>query len=496
MEPKKQAKPERPVKKLSLFAALIPILALVLVMGVAVLVYGADPHVPLFLCTIVAAIVGLAHGQKWKDLEQAMVDSVNSAMGPIIILILMGPLVAIWIISGTVPAMVYYGLKILNPTFFLVASCILCCIVSLASGSSWTTAATVGIALMGIGSGLGIPPAMTAGSIVSGAYFGDKMSPLSDTTNLAPAVTGVNIFDHIRHMVYTTAPALVLSLIIYLILGLNYSSDTMDAGVVQSMSDTLAANYNINLFLLIPPILVILMVVFRVPAIPGMIGGIVLGIIFYVLFQGGAAGGAKEAFGTVIDVLNYGSVTETGHELLDNLLTRGGIQGMMWTISLIFCALAYGGMVDKIGSLGTISSYLLRFAKSTGSLVLVTVVSCIFTNAITGDLYLSIMIPGRMYKDEFKKRGLSAKNLSRCLEDGGTMSSSMFPWNSCGAYMSSTLGVATFAYVPFTFVNLLTPIISIIYGYTGFTMAKMTDEEKAQAAKELAEAAEKSLEPA
>lgn len=403
---------EKPIKKLSIFAALIPILSLVVIMSVAVLVYGQDPHIPLFLCSIIAAIVGAAHGYKWKFLESAITGSISSAMDAIIVLLLMGPLVASWIACGTVPAMVYYGLKILNPAYFLVTSCLLCSIVSLASGSSWTTVATVGIALMGIGAGLGISPAMTAGSIVSGAYFGDKLSPLSDISNLTAAVTGANLFDHIRHMLYTSVPSLILGLIIYFIIGLRFSSGEMDTSIVQSMSDTLAASFYISPILLIPPILIIFMVIFRVPATPGLVGGIAIGCVFYMVFQGGTTVGMKESFGQILDFLNYGAVTDTGDVFIDTLLTRGGIQGMMWTISLILCALAYGGLLDKLGCLQEISIYLLKFAKNTGSLVLVTVVSCIFTNAITGDVYLSIMLPGRMYEDEYKRRGLDVRNLS------------------------------------------------------------------------------------
>ena len=494
MSSDRKEKKERPVKPLSLFAALLPIIALIVFMSVAVLVYGADPHIPLLLGTIVVAIVGLIHGFTWKDLEKSMIDSIASALDAILILTLMGPLVASWIISGTVPAMVYYGLEIINPSFFLVTSCALCCIVSLACGSSWTTAATLGIALMGIGNGLGINPAMTAGSVISGAYFGDRLSPLSDFPNLTSGVPGVNLFEHIRHMIFTSVPALVVSLILYIIVGLRYTPDSVDLSIVNSMRETLAANYNINPFLLIPPLLIVLMVVFKVPAIPGLIGGIALGIVFFLGFQGGAEHGIKEAIGIMIDALNNGVVTTTGDPYIDNLLTRGGIQGMMWTVSLILCALSYGGMLDKIGSLRVLSGYMLKLVKNTGSLVLVTIVSCIFTNAVTGDVYLSVMLPGRMYKDEYDRQGLATKNLSRALEDGGCVSSSLFPWNSCGAYMSSTLGVNSFLYAPYAFVNLLTPVVSIIFAFTGITMTKMTPEERAEAAKRLAEKAEESLE--
>jgi len=447
-------KQDRPVRPLSLFAALIPIISIVIIMCIAVLLFGAEPHIPLILCTAIAAIVGVVHGHKWVDLQNAFLKSAASGLEAVMLLALMGGLVATWIVSGTVPAMVYYGLTIITPSIFLLTSCTLCALISLACGSSWTTAATIGIALMGIGTGLGVNPAMTAGSIISGIYFGDRLSPMSDFTNLSSAVTGVNLFDHIRHMIYTSVPALGLALIIYLVLGLG-STHGQDTAIVDSMRTVLAANFNITPWLLLPPALVILMVVFRVPAIPGMIGGIALGCIMYVLFQGGA-GGWKETVDTLLNCINYGASITTGDEYIDSLLNRGGIQGMMGTISLMLFALSYGGMLDEIGSVKTISTYLLKAVKKTGSLVLATIATCICCNALTGDVYISIVLPARMYEDEYRRQGLSMKNLSRALEDGACVSSCLFPWNACGAYMTSTLGVSSFVYAPFAFANLLT----------------------------------------
>ena len=480
--------PAQEPRTLPLPVALLPILALVLIMGSAVLLFGADPHVPLLMSTIVAVIIGLIYGHKWKDLQNRIIEAVSSVSETVLILMLIGGLVAMWIVSGTVPAMVYYGLKIINPSFFLVTSCALCCIVSVACGSSWTTAATVGIALMGIGAGLGINPAMTAGSVVSGSFFGDRLSPLSDITNLTSAVTKVNLFEHIRHMIYTSVPALILALIIYFFLGLQYSTDSMDMSTITSMSQTLAANFDLNPILLLPPVLVVLMVVFRVPAIPGLVGGIALGGVFFVFFQGGLEMGFAGSFQTIIECINYGAVVETGDAFIDGRLARGGIPGMLYTVSLMICAMVFGGSLEQIGALRVVSDKLLNLAKGTGSLVLVTILSCILTNALTGDVYLSLMIPGRMYSNEYKKRGLQGKNLSRALEDGGAVSSCFFPWNACGSYMSSTLGVSCIAYVPFAFVNLITPIVSILFAYVGLTIAKMTKEEWARAKEELAEA--------
>ena len=483
---------ERPVKPLSLFAALIPIISIIVVMLVAVLRFGAEPHIPLILCTGIAAIVGIAHGHKWADLQKAALKSVTSGLEAVLILALMGGLVATWIISGTVPAMVYYGLEIIHPKIFLFASCALCALVSLACGSSWTTAATIGIALMGIGTGLGVNPALTAGAVISGVYFGDRLSPMSDFTNLTSAVTRVNLFDHIRHMLPTSVPALALALLIYLILGLG-AVHGQDTAIVDSMRTTLEANFNLNPFLLLPPVLVILMVVFRVPAIPGMVGGIALGCIMYILFQGGGGDWAAAAE-NLLNSINYGASIITGDQYIDSLLNRGGIQGMMGTISLMIFALAFGGVLDEIGSSRTISVYLLKAVRKTGSLVLLTIATCICCNALTGDVYVSIVLPNQMYGDEFKRQGLSTTNLSRALEDGACVSSCLFPWNACGAYMTATLGVNSFVYAPFAFANLFTPVISVIFGFTGFTMTKMTPEERRQAAAELAEKGEQMLE--
>ncbi len=453
-------------RKPHLWEALIPIAVLIGSLSIAILIYDASPHIPLVISAIIAALMGLKLGFKWEDLEKGFIDTIQMSMQAIIILMIIGALIGAWIISGTVPAMIYYGLQILSPGIFLVATCLICCIVSLATGSSWTTAGTVGIALMGVGIGLGIPNSMVAGAIISGAYFGDKISPLSDTTNLAPAMAGSTLFDHIKHMLYTTTPSLIISLVIFGILGLNYSGKELDVSQINVILDGLKGNFNINMWLLIPPLVVIGLVVKKFPAIPGLIVGTILGCIFAVLFQG-------VSFGDLLNVLNNGFSIESGVTVVDELLTRGGMQSMMSTVSLIMCAMTFGGIMEKTGLLGAVAERLLGLAVNTGSLVLVTIVSCIFVNVLAGDQYLSIVIPGRMYKDEYAKRGLAPKNLSRCLEDAGTLTSPLIPWNTCGAFMSKTLGVSAAAYIPFCFLNLINPIISIIYGYTGFTMEKL-----------------------
>ena len=465
-------------KELSLPMALLPIVCLIVFMIIAVSNWGAGPHVPLLFGSVIAGIVGVAHGYRWTDIEEHFMKVINTATLAMVILMLMGALVGMWVKSGTVPAMVYYGLKILKPSIFPFTSCLLCGIVAIATGSSWTTAATVGVALMGIGSGLGISPALTAGTIISGAYFGDRLSPLSDFTNLASGITGVNLFDHIRHMLYTSIPAYVLALIIYFIIGLRYSSDSVDTQLVDEISQSILDNFNVNPLLLIPPIFVVCMVFLKIPTIPGMMLATGVGMLFYILFQRDASETAIDTFGTIISSLNDGVEMETGNEIVDNLVNRGGIQAMMWTVSLVFCAMTFGGILEAIGAMEAITKKLLKLVRGNGSLVAVTIISSIFTNAVTGDVYLSMIIPGKMYKDEYRKRRLATENLSRALEDGGCVSSCLFPWNSCGAYMTATLGVNSFAFLPFAFANLLTPIISIIFATIGFSMTKMSDEEK------------------
>lgn len=382
---------------------------------------------------------------------------------------IIGMVVGTWILAGIVPTMIYYGLKVLSPGIFLVATLIICSIVSLATGSSWTTAATVGIALMGVGMGLGIPAHIIAGAIISGAYFGDKMSPLSDTTNLAPAMAGADLFDHIRHMLFTTGPSFVISGILFAIIGMKYANGVIDTAAIDTMLNGLDSAFNLSPALLLAPVLVIAIVVLKTPAIPGLFGGAILGGLFAMMFQGA---GMTE----IISALNDGYVSSTGLEAIDSLLSRGGMQSMMNTVSLILCAMTFGGVMERTGMLQAIADQILKLAKNTGSLVLATILTAVAMNLIAGDQYLSIVIPGRMYKSAYEQRGLAPKNLSRALEDSGTLSSAMIPWNTCGAYMITTLGIAPWTYIPYTFLNVINPLVSIFYGYTGITMEKIQSE--------------------
>jgi NhaC family Na+:H+ antiporter len=459
-------------RKANVWEALIVIIFLISVLAYSLIKLDADPQIPLILGSLVAGLIGIFRlGFTWKELEEGALDTIRMAMQAILILLVVGTLIGTWILSGTVPAMIYWGLKILSPGIFLFATCIICAIVSLATGSSWTTAGTVGIALIGIGQGLGIPAPVVAGAIISGAYFGDKMSPLSDTTNLAPAMAGTTLFEHVRHMIYTTGPSLLISLVLYGIMGMKYAGKDLDMSQIELIRTTLEGSFKtLSPVLLIPPVVVILMVIFKMPAIPGLIVGTLLGALFAGVFQG-------SDFASIIDSAHYGYVSETGIAAVDDLLTRGGLDSMMWTVSLILCALTLGGILEKTGMLEALTVALLSFTKGTFGLVFATIISCIGVNLATGEQYLSIVLPGRMYKDQYRKKGLHPKNLSRALEDSGTLSSPLIPWNTCGAYMFATLGVHPLAYLPFAFLNLINPLVSLFYGATGITMEKLSPEE-------------------
>ncbi|MBM7632420.1 Na+/H+ antiporter NhaC [Geomicrobium sediminis] len=456
-------------KQPTLLIALLPIAFMIVALVVAIGGYGADPHFPLFISAVVAVIIAMALGHTWKALESGMLKAIGLAMQAIIILIIIGTIIAYWIAGGIVPTMIYYGLSILSPGYFLVAACIICCVVSLAGGNAWTAAGTIGIALMGVGEGLGMNPAMVAGAIISGVYFGDKISPLSETTNLAPGVLGVNLFEHIRHLLYTTIPALIISLIIYTIMGFFLHQSGSDTSQIAYLQQNLTELFTVTPWLLLVPLIVIILMIMKTPAIPALVIGSVLGLICAIFVQG-------VAFEDTIGMLVEGYVVETGDEAVDNLLTNGGVEAMMWTVSLIIIAMSFGGILESAGFFKAIVESLMRLAKSTGSLIATTVATAFASNVVGCDQYLSIILPARMYEGEYRKRRLKLKNLSRTVEDAGTMTSPLIPWNTCGAFMFATLGVSAFSYAPYAFLALLSPIVAIIYGYIGFTIEYEEDE--------------------
>ncbi len=426
----------------------------------------------------VAAIIAIYIGQRWDDIFEGIVKSITSALGAIIILLMIGALAGTWMISGVVPAMIYYGLEVLNPTIFLVASCLVCIVVSLATGSSWTTVATVGIALMGIGQVLGINNGMIAGAIISGAYFGDKMSPLSDTTNLAPAMAGTDLITHIKHMSYTTVPSIVITLVIFLVMGFFLSSNANVEGV-DELQAAIASKFNITPWLFLVPIGVIAMIVKKVPAVPALLAGSLLGGIFAVGFQGplleelAGNSGAGASYMMVIDAMTTDISITTENALVNDLLTSGGMYGMLNTIWLIVCAMIFGGAMETSGMLKRITESVILLAKTTGSLIATTAGTCVLFNLTASDQYLAIVVPGRMFASEYENRGLAPENLSRTLEDSGTVTSPLIPWNTCGAYHSGVLGIATGDYFMYAFFNLVSPLMTILYGYMGWKIKQL-----------------------
>lgn len=461
-------------KKIPMWQILLLILVMVGALMFTVMVKDGYMHGILAIILALACIIAMLNGYKWSFLQSAMINKISSSMEAVLIFITVGMLVAMWISGGIVQAMIYYGLKILSPKIFLVASCLLCAIVAIATGSSWTTAGTIGVALMGIGVTMGISAPMVAGSIVSGAYLGDKMSPLSDTTNLAPAMAGAKLFDHIGHMMWTVLPSLLISLGIYFFLGLGVDTSSATTTDIEALQQVLKENFNLNPLLFIAPALVILMAVKKMPALASIFIGAMIGLVFVPIFQGGSIADA------VCYELYDGFVSETGDAFVDELLTRGGIVSMFYSTSLCLIALAFAGVLESSGMLSVICQKLLKVAKTNGLLIMITLLTCIIVNILCADQYISIVLPGAMYKEEFENRRLKPKNLSRCLEDAGTLSSPLIPWTTCSAYMQGALGVTALAYAPFAFLNWICPLISMFYGFTGISIQKMTDEEYAE----------------
>ncbi len=464
--------------------ALAPVLFLVALLACSVYLFGADSsyganQIALVLSTVVAALVGLRAGLSWKSVQDGIVNGIAMGLWPSLILLAVGMLIGTWILAGTVPAMVYYGLEVLNPGIFYAASAAICAIVAISVGSSWTVAGTLGIGLMGIAGSFGLSPAVTAGAIVSGAYFGDKLSPMSDTTNLASAVTGVDLFEHIRHMLWTTVPGFAVALIIFALLG---NSNATAPEEIIALQQSIATEFTIGLHLLLPLALMLLLVIKRVPAYPAIIASALAGAVFAVLFQpqavtrlAGDTGDMGRFFvllkGTWMSLFD-GYTSRSGNQSLDALLSKGGMSSMLNTLWLIVCAMGLGGILERTGILRYLLQFALRGVHNTGTLVGTTVLTGISANLLTADQFIAIALPGRMYKDEYERRGLSRLNLSRTLEDSATLTSVLIPWNTCGAYMSATLGVATLNYAPYAFFNWLCPIIAVIYGFTGLAQKR------------------------
>lgn len=460
--------PSNPEKLPRLSLALIPVYALIVLLVLAIRFFDASPHIPIILASVVVALIGLKMGLSWNQLQGSIVKGIGLALPSILILMAIGMLIGVWVASGTVPLMVDYGLQLLSPSYFLVASCLICSVVSLATGSSWSTIGTVGVALVGVGQGLDMSLPMVAGAIVSGSYFGDKLSPLSETTNLAPAVAGSELFEHIKHMLYTTIPSMLIALALYLMLGLLYGPSEVDLEKVNALSASLHEQFNLSPWLLVAPLSVIAMIALKAPALPAILGGAFIGGLSGIWIQ-------DLTIGQILAAMQDGYTSETGIAQIDELLSRGGMSSMDYTISLILCSMAFGGLMEGVGMLTSIARSLLSVAHGRARLVASTVATCIGTNIIAPDQYLSIIMPGRMYKSAFREAKLAPRNLSRCLEDAGTLSSPLIPWNTCGVFVFGALAVDPFLYLPFAFLNLINPILSIAYGATGWTMIALEE---------------------
>lgn len=453
-----------------LWEALISILALIVFISLAIVRYETDAHVPILLGVLTAGLIGLKAGFTWKDIETGMLYGITNSLQAIVILVVIGILIGVWILTGVVPTMLYYGLKILHPAIFLPATLIICSITSLATGTSWGTAGTIGIALIGIGEGLGFPLPLVAGAVLSGAYFGDKMSPLSDTTNMAPAMVGTDLYTHIKHMTYTTGVSYGITLIIEIVIGFFYGGGEANLEKVNQILSGIEAQFSINPLLLIPPAIIIILAFRKIPAIPGIAIGILAAGVLGVIFQ-------RNTFGELLSAAYGGYASNSGVAAVDNLLTKGGLNSMMYTVSLVVCAMMYGGIMEKTNQVRVVVNVILKKAKSTGSLITATILTAIGSNLILCEQYMSIVLTSKMYAQAYKDQGLHPKNLSRAVEDSATVTANLVPWNSGGAYMTATLGVPTIAYLPFNFFCWISPIVSMMYGWFNITIDPLEEED-------------------
>ncbi len=471
-------------QSLSIWEALIPVLALVGMLAYNVFVFGDNAvggsnQFILLMGGAVAAVVGYFKKVTFKSMLSEVAENIRSTSGALLILLMVGALAGTWLISGIIPAMIYYGLQILNPTIFLAACLIISAIISVATGSSWTTAATVGIALIGIGDALGISLGMTAGAVLSGAYFGDKMSPLSDTTNLAPAMAGGNLFSHIRYMTWTTIPTILVALLVFIIIG--FTLDTSGEADTSSIQSAITGVFTINGWLFLVPLAVIGMIVRKTPPLVALLVGTLLGAVFALIFQPGVVAqltGAdsldfESGYKGIMNAITIKTTIATDNPALSDLFSAKGMEGMLGTIWLIVCAMVFGGIMDAIGALSRITEWLLGMAKTTFGLFASTVGSCLALNITASDQYLAIVVPGKMFAKAYEDRGLAPENLSRTLEDSGTVTSVLIPWNTCGAYHSSVLGVSVADYFFFAIFNWLSPITTLVFAAFGIKIKQL-----------------------
>jgi NhaC family Na+:H+ antiporter len=453
--------------------ALIPLVAMALLLGVGYGVYRIKAQVLLIAAASLTAFLGLVLGFKWKDMERGIVESIHKAMPAILIMLSVGILVGSWMASGTIPMVIYYGLKLISPQYFLPTACLVSSVVSLASGTSWGTIGTIGVAFLGIAMGLGIPLGPAAGAVVAGAYFGDKMSPLSDIPNLATVISGSNLFDHIRHMLPSAVPAWLAGLAIYFFVGLGYGTSAARSETLDLILTTLRTNFRFSPLLLLPMAVIFYFAVAKKPTIPAMVLSSLVAAALAVLVQ-------RIPLTDVATAMNSGLPARTGVELVDRLLAKGGMMSMMETQLIAFTAFAFGGIMQTTGCLAVILDKVMRFTRHVWSLVLTTVGAAILSAMITGSSYLSMILPADLLAPIFKRKGLAAKNLSRIIEESGSIIVPLIPWSMAGVYITGTLGVSTFSYLPWAFMNYLSVGILVLFGFTGWTMSPRVREDETQ----------------
>ncbi len=452
--------------------ALIPVLITGVTLGFSVFMFGVQPHFSLLLGAVAAGICAFIHGHKWETIKDGFKKAISRTIPSIIILLIIGMLIAVWIASGIVPALMYWGFDFFVARWFLPLILIFCCFMAIITGSSWSTIGTLGVAAIGVSEGLGIPLAMTAGAIVSGSFFGDKLSPMSDSTNLTPSVLGVNLFDHIKHMLYTTLPALGISLVFFTVIGFSLSGNGNE-GDVTMYTETIRNNFNISLWLLISPIAVVFLIVKKVPAIPSLIAGLLLGGLTYLVLQGGD-------LYTLINTIHTGFVMETGNDEVDALFTRGGMESMYNVVALALISLTFGGIMDTTGMLHSIVLLMSGLVRSIGSLTLTVLGTSLFINIFGANQYLAVILPGQMYEECYRDKKLKLKNLTRTLEAGGTLTAPLIPWNSSAVFVYSALGVSALDYAPYAVLCYATMVVAAVFGFTGITMHKLPKEEEAE----------------
>nr|WP_249218939.1 Na+/H+ antiporter NhaC [Loktanella sp. SALINAS62] len=465
----------------SLWLALLPVVLTLGLLALQLFYYGDfTPHIPLIIGLAITALLGRMRGQVWPDIREGVFHVIHVSMPSLAVLIIVGMIIGVWIASGTVPTLIYYGLTLLNPSIFLAAAMILCAVVSLSLGTSWGTVGTIGLALMGIGAGFDVPVYWTAGAVVSGAFFGDKISPLSDTTNLAPAVTGVTVFDHIQNMLPTTVPAMLIALTIYIGAGfmlMGEGETSFDA--INAITSGLQDQFVIGLVPLLPALVVVGLAVTKQPPLPSLFSGVLAGGFVAIFWQG-------EGLHDVFTYAQSGFAIETGVSDIDSLLNAGGIQSMMWTISLMLIALGFGGALERTGCLEAIINAIIKRVSSFGAVQSSAIATSFATNVVAGDPYISIALPGRMYAPLYRGIGYSTLNLSRAVEEGGTLMSPLIPWNAGGAFVITALGLGimdgnleNLLYIPLAFACWTAPVIGVFYALTGLFSPKATDDERA-----------------